>query len=517
VKVFNPFLDSKQTELDPSPIVSLVFFRLFFVVYLASFVFDYKSVDLEFGATSTGGSPVQYAFLGVALISGGLSSLLGLRHLLTRPGVYMILLWWGYVIFAIAVALISGNEIGRILRLLIPLLLVGFGANLTMICACVGMRPGEAVRWFLLAGLSNVIWKFIYGGFLSGIPLSEVRMGILSPAMEFLFAWSGCALFLRHKFTPWILVIFGIPLISSILSITRSMAFPIVISFLAAGFCLGLGVLWKMYDLKHVFRKLGLLACFGFVCLGMIVFSIICLPDVADRWSQRLFDNKGAGGATTEDLSSLMRKAEAKSMWDILSKNSESFIFGKGLGAAYYWDEDYYPELFLVYPEDRHQFPFDIYSAGHSIWTYTLFSTGFIGVGVILASFFCTMGLSLRSCYLNVTTVMGARAWDSFLIFLPFVGMWSVLSESVTRNPFDERFTGVLFGFIMVFSQFYFNRAWFLQFREKCAQFAPQIILDESPPSRELSNGLDSSNPTAPRKRFNEVDVFQSAIEPLRK
>ncbi len=486
MKIINPFLDHKQSELDPPPVSSLGFFRVLFVVYLSSFVFDYKSADLEFGAASTGGSPVQYAFLGIALISGGVGTFLGLRHLLTRPGVYMILLWWGYVIFAITVALMSGNEIGRILRLLIPLLLVGFGANLTMICACVGMRPGEAVRWFLFAGLSNVIWKFFYGGFLSGIPLSEVRMGILSPAMEFLFAWTGCALILRHKFTPWILIIFGIPLMSAILSITRSMAFPIVISFLAAGFCLGLGVLWKMYQLTHVFRKLALMACFGCVSIGIVVLAIVCLPDVADRWSQRLFDNKGAGGATTEDLSSLMRKAEAKSMLDLLSKDTESFIFGKGLGAAYYWDEDYYPELFLVYPDDRHQFPLDIYSAGHSIWTYTLFSSGFIGVGVVLASFFFTMGFSLWSCYLNSKTVMGARAWDSFLIFLPFVGMWSVLSESVTRNPFDERFTGVLFGFILVFSQFYFNRAFFLRFREKCAQATPQFILEESLPLEEV-------------------------------
>ncbi|MDF1810967.1 MAG: hypothetical protein P1V20_02095 [Verrucomicrobiales bacterium] len=497
MKLKNPFRDLKQVELDAPPTASCGLFRILFVVYLASFVFDYKSVDLGFGAASTGGSPLQYGFLLLAILSGGIGSILGLRHLLTKPGVYLIILWWSYVLFAVVVAVLSGNEVGRILRLLIPSLLVGLGMNLTLICACVGMRPGEAVRWFLLAGVTNVVWKFIYGGFLSGIPLSEVRMGILSPAMRFLFAWSACALLLRHRFTPWVFLVFGLPLATAVLSITRSMAFPIVVSFISAACCLGLAMWWKMYDLKHAFRKISVLAVFGFAALGIVLIAIISLPNVADRWSQRIFDNKGAGGATTEDLSTLMRKAEAKSMWDILSKDPETFVYGKGLGAGYYWDEDYYPELFLVYPKDRHQFPHNIYSAGHSIWTYTLFSRGMIGVVVTLSVFFISMYLSLKSAHMNSKTVMGPRAWDSFLIFLPFVGMWAMLSESITRNPFDERFTGVLFGVLLVFPQFYFNRAWFLKHREKIGQEAPQIILDEDLVPEDLADDLRSFSPPA--------------------
>ena len=223
-------------------------------------------------------------------------------------------------------------------------------------------------------------------------------------------------------------------------------------------------------------------------------------PNLADRWYQRLFDNRGEGGATTEDLSSLMRKAEAKSMWDILAKEPHSFLYGRGLGAAYYWDEDYYPELFLVYPEDRHQFPDEIFSAGHSIWTYTLFSTGFIGIGVVLLSFFVPMGLSLHSARLNSRTVMGPRAWDSFLVFLPFVSMWATMSESITRNPFDERFTGVLFGFMMALPQFFYNRAYFLRYREDLGQAAPQIILDE-----ETASELDETPLFQTRRSVGET------------
>lgn len=472
-------LANDQAEIDAPPSRMLGLFRWLFVLFLFSFVFDYKSPELEFGATTTGGSKAQFAFLGLALLSGGLVSLLGSRHLLVRPGVYLVLLWWGYVAMALAVAFFWGNETGRILRLAIPLLLVGFGLNATLVVAACGMRPGEAVRWFLVAALVNVVWRFVFGATMTNTPLSEIRMEILSPAIGFLFAWTGCAFLLRHKFTWWSLFVFGVPLSVAAISITRSLALPLVVSFLTALFCLGIAMLWRVYDLRFPFRKIGPLVAMGVAGVFVLAGVAVIQPNLADRWYERLFDNRGEGGATTEDLSSLMRKAEAKSMWDILSERPHSFVYGRGLGAAYYWDEDYYPELFLVYPEDRHQFPDEIFSAGHSIWTYTLFSTGFIGIGVVLLSFFAPMGLSLHAAWLNSRTVMGPRAWDSFLVFLPFVSMWATMSESVTRNPFDERFTGVLFGFMMALPQFFHNRAFYLRYREAIGQAAPQIVLDE--------------------------------------
>jgi hypothetical protein len=474
-----------QAEIDAPASSMLMWFRILFVGFLFSFVFDYKAPDLEFGATSTGGSMFQYLFLASALATGGLASLLGLKHLLVRPGVYVVLLWWGYAAFAIAIAFLWGNEAGRVLRLAIPFLLVGFGINTTLIVAANGMRPGEAVRWFLTAALVNVVWRFGFGAATSDLPLSEIRMEILSPAMGFLFAWVGCAFLLRHKFTWWSLLIFGIPLAVAAISITRSLALPIMVSFLTGSFCLALAIIWRIYDMRFPMRKIGPLLMTGGAMVFLIIGVAVVQPNLAERWYQRMFDNRGEGGATTEDLSSLMRKAEAKSMWDILAKDPHSFVYGRGLGASYYWDESYFPEIFLVYPDNRHQFPDEIFSAGHSIWTYTLFSTGFIGIGLTLLSFFVPMGLSLHSAYLNSRTVMGPRAWDSFLLFLPFISMWATLSESVTRNPFDERFTGVLFGFMMVLPQFFYNRACYLGYREAIGQDATQIILDE-----DIADGL---------------------------
>ncbi len=209
---FRQALANDQAEIDAPPAPSLTWFRWLFAGFLFSFVFDYKSPELEFGAVSTGGSVFQFAFLGLAMATGGLATLLGWKHLLVRPGVYSVILWWGYVVMALTVAFLWGNETGRILRLAIPLLLVGFGLNATLIVAACGMRAGEAVRWFLGAAMTNVLWRFVFGATMTNTPLSEIRMEILSPAIGFLFAWTGCAFLLRHRFTWWSLVILGVPL-----------------------------------------------------------------------------------------------------------------------------------------------------------------------------------------------------------------------------------------------------------------------------------------------------------------
>lgn len=480
MKWLSHMFGNQQAEVDAPAQPALRYFRVFFVLFLFSFVFDYRNPELDFGATTTGGSIFQYLFIGIAVFSGGLLSVLGLRHLFNRPGCYLVIGWWAFAIGSLAVSFLWGNEAGRVVRLFVPALLVGLSINVTLVLAAVGMRPGEAVRWLLLAGLINVAWRFIFGWFFSGVPHDEMRMEILSPAIGFLFAWSACAFVLRPRFTAWSLLIFGLPFSVAAISVTRSLAFPIIASFGTAAFCLGCGLLWRMYDLRFPLKKIGGLAAVGALLVVSLAAAVAVQPDLADRWYQRMFDNRGENGATSEDLSSLMRKAEAKSMWDIVSKTPQGLIFGRGLGSSYYWDESYYPEIFLVYPDDRHQFPLDIYTAGHSTWTYTLFSTGIIGILVTLSAFFVSMGMSLHSGFLLSRTVMGLRAWDSFLVFFPFVAMWGTLSESIFRNPFDERFTGIIFGVMIALPQFFYNRNCYLRYREKIGQEAPQLILDDA-------------------------------------
>lgn len=479
---------ASQTELDAPPSPELKWIRWCLVIFLFSFALDYKAPDLKFDSERTGGSIFQFAFLGLALATSGLAFLIGWRYLLVRPGTYLIGLWWSYLFFMVVVSFLSGNELGRILRLLVTPLLVGLGLITTHIASCAGMRPHEAVRWFLAAAVVDVIWSFFFGLVGYGISLSEVRVQILSPGMTFLFAWVGCALLLCRSFNWWILPLLTIPLIPAVLSVTRTMALPILAAAIGAFICLILGMAWRLYTPGHPFRKLVPITIVGVAAVGGLLVVTLAVPEISERWTERLFHRHG-GGAMTEDVSSLMRKAEAKAMVDLLTEEPTSFLYGKGLGASYYWDESFYPELFQVYPEDRHQFADNIYTAGHSIWTYALFSSGLVGVGFVLITFIGVMFLSLKAAWVNSQTVMGRWAYDVHLLFLPFVTVGCLLSVSMTRNPFDERMTGILFGFVASLPQFFFNRACYLSHREQQANLTPQIILDEEEFPEEWDTG----------------------------
>ena len=80
-----------------------------------------------------------------------------------------------------------------------------------------------------------------------------------------------------------------------------------------------------------------------------------------------------------------------------------TWIYGRGLGAPYYWDESYAVELAqytygnedLFRAESR-----DIRFPGHSIWTYAVFSGGVIGGLFYVGLFAVAVGMSLHSTQL---------------------------------------------------------------------------------------------------------------------
>ena len=122
-------------------------------------------------------------------------------------------------------------------------------------------------------------------------------------------------------------------------------------------------------------------------------------------------------------------------------------------------------------------FPDYIYSAGHSVWTYTLFSRGVIGIFCILDGIFWNDGSQYSFCVVELPNRNGAACLGFVShVLSPIIAMWATLSESITRNPFDERLTGVFFGVVMALPQFFYNRAYYLKFRESVGQDATQLI-----------------------------------------
>ena len=108
----------------------------------------------------------------------------------------------------------------------------------------------------------------------------------------------------------------------------------------------------------------------------------------------------------------------------------------------------------LVFPPDQ-EVGDDVWFAGHSTWTYSLFSGGLIGLIAHIALIAGVMTASLRAARANDSD----PGPDQWLAFLPFIAACCLLSETLTSNPFDERLAAMIFGVMAGLPQAFLVRA----------------------------------------------------------
>jgi len=438
-------------------------------LFVISFAFDYRAaIDRQ----ASGGSGIdQLLFLGLCVIATLGVLALGWRHLLVRPGAWIILIWAGLIALLMANAFVRGVDPGRSLRTGLPYGLCLAGMMIAHIAACSGLRPSRIVAPILTAAGINILWRIAHALLFKELSLEDARFGIQSPAINWLAAWIGCSLLLRTRF-HWTLVAACALLVTGIIvTVTRGLALPVLASALAASFCFVLGSCRGIFRWRVLPRRLMPLTAAAGIGVAALGISAVVYPPLLDRWNERLFHHANESN-TTADLSLLTRRAEAEDMIKILRRDPVRFVHGMGVGASYTWNSAYLPELWLAYPKDA-DLGQDVWFAGHSTWTYALFSGGVIGLLAHLLLFSSAAIQSLRSAIANAR-LPGPDIW---LAFLPFVATICFLSETLTANPFFERQAGMLYGITIGLTQAFFVRASFL--RQSRHQTAAH---DEDPP-----------------------------------
>jgi hypothetical protein len=277
-------------------------------------------------------------------------------------------------------------------------------------------------------------------------------MEVFSPAMNPLFAYLGVALILRPRFHWANLLVAVIALGGVFVSVTRGLIFPIVVAGILGGLCFIVGLAWRVFSARQIPQKVTVLVGCGLFALLALGVVYAVSPVLIERWTERLFHHASSRG-TSKDLSWLTREAEATAMMNILKADPIQFICGKGMGAPYHWDPSYLPELYTVYPAGT-DFSMDIWFNGHSVWSYTLFSGGVIGLLFHLVFF----GAASLFGLLAVRRQSGQPDPETWLGFLPLFVVACLLSESLTSNQLAERLTGVMLGVASAVPQALFLR-----------------------------------------------------------
>ncbi len=422
--------------------------------FVLSFALDYRaSVDRQAGG-GTGFD--QLLFLGICGLATVGIVFLGWRHLLVRPGVWMIAIWGGILVFMAGNAFVQGVDPSRSLRTGLPFGLCLAGIVNAHIAACSGLRASRIVAPVFAAAVINIFWRIIQGFLFKDISLETVRVEVLSPSTNWMAAWIGCALLLRSRF-HWTLVLGVAALVTGIVAtVTRALIFPVIASMLATSLCALLGARWGIFRWSDLSKRLlpaGALAGLGLA--GLVAVGVIW-PALIERWEERLFHHAGDRNLSV-DVSWLTRSAEAEDIMNILDEDPVRYFHGMGIGASYSWNMAYIPELQLVYPKDA-DLGSDVWFAGHSTWTYALFAGGIIGLLGHLILFSNTAVQSLRAAKANAA-LPGPDIW---LAFLPFVATLCFLSETATSNPFYERLAGMTFGIMAGLPQAFHIRVSFL-------------------------------------------------------
>jgi hypothetical protein len=420
-------------------------------IYCLSWAFDYRAAE------GAGGSPVQYLFFAVTLASAAGVVALGFRRLFSLPMGWLTLGWGLYMISSFVVAVVNRVEMSWYFRNSIPPMLLLTSLCVTQIAASAGLGWKHVLWPMLIASVVNVFWRIFYALVVAGIPIELVRVELLSPCLPFLMGYLFAGLVLSRR-VPWLAMICGaVGTFSYVLSITRSAVFILgaagvgaVIGLWQSGSSRVLPPRFSNAKMMHASVLAGLLA-------AAVMVTAVGFPFVIERWTERLFYTAG-GEQSSADPSALTRFAETKAFYDLLNKEPLTWVYGKGLGAGYYWDESFAVELaqFTYGNEDKFRgYTSDIRFPGHSIWTYAVFSGGVIGGLIYLAIFVVSTGLAYRSArYLQQV-----RDYPLDIAWLPFICLLAFLSQSLTFNPFIERAGGLVMGIVIGFPQFLFAAA----------------------------------------------------------
>ena len=414
-------------------------------VYIFSFAFDFKGKE--------GGSVSQFIMAGFS-IAAGIGFIIFRNRKMKNlfqltPGLKKIaMLWWFYLLSTIFTALIAGVMFERYIRVFFPLLLCGI--SLLIICKFQKrlINPHEIIKPLIIASVVSVVWKAYYSIQITGIEIHSMRYQILSGGgILFIISYALANIVNRKRLNLFLILGICIVGIASLLSITRSLI--LTVFFL---FC---GYIWMGFKTPlHINIKKNLLLVI------VVILALIPAWYIADQlrpgffhvWTDRIFFYRYIGNSFFYDITLLTRLSEWSGQWQSLTENIVSLFFGRGLGSEYFWDSQYLYDICRFIGFSNIQEKTGWYS-GYFMWTYSLYSGGFLFGWVIIAVSFLSL---FRIMAVIRKTSLGVAPFLQDMAPLLFFAILGFISQGFTSSPLVFRFFSLIIGLVFgMISWFY--------------------------------------------------------------
>lgn len=413
--------------------------KLFFFLYVLPLVFDYKGLE-------EGGGYAQFILLIVSLFFYLINVYLLLiqNKLLMLPNIckLIIFLWLVFFVVAIVSLIVNSVPFSQFIRVLLPFLLCFASMILVSLYYIAGYDLRFIVFSILIASVVSVFWSFLFPIFIQGYALESVRYLIISPLMPIFLVLSLMLVLSRDSnsiYGYFLLLVFSIVVL---LSFTRSYILIVFMLFIWLLFCL------KARDRRNFFILL-LYLIVALVFFILLVFPILNLlnPEIINSWLNRLFNSRNALGY---DLTSLTRIAEYVAQMEIVFSSTLKIIFGAGIGSAYYWSDEYFLDIAVAIPMEFLRFH-EPWFAGHSLWVYSIYSSGVL-FGLIIPFTY------LVSLYFSFRLLRLSNLNSGLIVLVVSLMIVAYFPLTFTSHPLGSRLTGLMWGFLLLLPIFYFKK-----------------------------------------------------------
>ncbi len=409
--------------------------RLCLWMFIFSFCFDFRGND-------AGGSAAQYVF---ALVSG-VTTISLIVMLLRRKFVpasrdlkRMTIFWWVYltstVIFMIVHLLTNDSNVTleRYIRIALPYFLCGLSLLNIYVLQKANIHPSEVLLPSICCTIISSFWHFYYAIKIADLDINRIRYQMLSPMAPFEFAYGFVGIFLLQRLRFLSVLALIVSTASIVVSATRTYIFTVLACVI------GLIFLQRYNPIKMSPRAVvrGTLSAGAIVLIAISVFVIIITtrPEIVTVWQSRFL----AESSGTEDVTLLTRISEARGAWHALTEDPIYLLFGKGMGAAYYWDRTYRLQISAhgVFPDEP------TWGGTDSEWPWALFISGFLFSPMVLGLYLFSLHKSWQLAKLYVHF---PKPSDKTLIVVPFFVCVAYFSQSFTSMPLGDRSSAQNFG-----------------------------------------------------------------------